>query len=117
MQVIHLLLRAVLGLLRFFLRLLGFALALAMVLVILAFILLFGLLSLLMGRRPTLNVSAHFSKVRSVSDFGQTMMQGKRWSASSDQAAGAPPLLRRQAGEVQDVQARDLPPERGQDGR
>lgn len=117
MQVIHLLLQAVLSVLRFFLRLLGFALALAMVLAILAFVLLFGLLSLLMGRRPSVNVSAHFSKVRSLSDFGQTMMQGKRWSAKTDQAAGGTPLLRRQAGDVQDVQARDLPPERGQDGR
>ena len=115
MQVIDFLVGAVLALVRFFLRLLGLMLALAMALFILVFILIWTLLRLLSGRKPTVNVSAHFSRVRSFTDLGQAM--GRRRSWNTDETVAAQPLLRRQSGDVQDVQVRDLPPERGPDGR
>jgi hypothetical protein len=115
MQIIDFLVGAVLALVRFFLRLLGLMLALAMALFILVFILIWTLLGLLSGRKPTVNVSAHFSRVRSFTDLGQAVNRRRSWS--TDETVAAQPLLRRQSGDVQDVQARDLPPERGPDGR
>jgi|LauGreDrversion4_2_1035121.scaffolds.fasta_scaffold02060_12 hypothetical protein len=115
MQIIDFLVGAVLALVRFFLRLLGLMLALVLAIFILGFILIWTLLRLLSGRRPVVNVSAHFSRVRTFTDLGQAM--NRRRSRSTGEAVEAQPLLRRQSGDVQDVQARDLPPERGPDGR
>jgi ABC-type transport system involved in cytochrome bd biosynthesis fused ATPase/permease subunit len=115
MQIIDFLVGAVLALVRFFLRLLGLMLALALALFILVFILIWTLLGLLSGRKPTVNVRAHFSRVRSFTDLGQAVNRRRSWS--TDETVAAQPLLRRQSGDVQDVQARDLPPERGPDGR
>jgi hypothetical protein len=53
--------------------------------------------------------------VRTFTDLGQAM--NRRRSRSTGEAVEAQPLLRRQSGDIQDVQARDLPPERGPDGR
>jgi hypothetical protein len=92
MQIIDFLVGAVLALVRFFLRLLGLMLALVLAIFILGFILIWTLLRL-----------------------GQAM--NRRRSRSTGEAVEAQPLLRRQSGDVQDVQARDLPPERGPDGR
>ena len=93
----------------------GLMLALVLAIFILGFILIWTLLRLLSGRRPVVNVSAHFSRVRTFTDLGQAM--NRRRSRSTGEAVEAQPLLRRQSGDVQDVQARDLPPERGPDGR
>lgn len=115
MRILDFLVDTVLAVLRFFLRLLGLAVALALVLVILSFVMIWALLGLLGGRRPTVNVSAHFSRVRSFTHLGQGMT--KRRSRDEDAAAGPSPLLRGQPGDVQDVQARELPRERGHDSR
>jgi hypothetical protein len=115
MQIVDVLLNAVLAVLRFVLRLLGLMVALALVLVILFFVFIWALLRLLSGRRPTVNVSAHFSRVRSFTDLGQGMSRRRTWA---DEGVGGPaPLLRRQPGDVQDVQARELPPERDPNSR
>ncbi len=117
MQIVDVLVNAVLAVLRFVLRLLGLMVALALVLVIFVFVLIWALLRLLSGRRPTINVSAHFSRVRSFTDLGQGMSRRRAWADDGSAGPSPTPLLRRQPGDVQDVQARELPPERGPDKR
>lgn len=101
---------AVLAVLGFVLRMIGLMMALALVLVIMFFIFTWAFLRLLVGHRSNINVSAHFSRVRSFTDLSQGM--ARRRSSVRDDGTGPTPLLRRQPGDVQDVQARELPSER-----
>jgi hypothetical protein len=115
MQIIELLAGALKGLLRLLLKLIGLALALAMVLFILTFILILALLSLLRGRKPTVNVSTHFSRVLVFTNLGQ--FPNRPNPGEDPDPRGIEALRRRQVGDVQDVKVRELPPERGPDGR
>jgi hypothetical protein len=88
---------------RLALKLVGLALGLLLILVILGFVLIALIWRLISGQRPNINVSAHFSRVRTFTDFGQNLMRQRQTGAAASRPLAAP--------DVQDVQARDLPPE------
>ena len=93
---------------RLVLKLVGLALGLILIVTILGFVLIGMLWRLISGRRPHINVSAHFSHVRTVTDLGQQLM---RRPSGAAETAPAKPLIAGST-DVQDVQARDLPADR-----
>lgn len=98
--------------LRLALKLVGLALGLVLVLIILGFVLIGILWRLLSGKRPNINVSAHFSRVRTVTDLGQSLRRQNRAEQAAEALSPTGRPLARPAEDVQDVQARDLPPDR-----
>jgi hypothetical protein len=112
MRPLNFLLDILAWILRLALRLVGLALGLVLILIILGFVLLGVLWRLISGRRPNVNVSAHFSRVRMVTDLGQSLRRQRRaeHTAEALSPTGRPPV--RSGEDVQDVQARDLPPDR-----
>ncbi len=111
MRPLNFLLDILAWILRLALKLVGLALGLVLVLIILGFILIGVLWRLISGRRPNINVSAHFSHVRTVTDLGQNLMRQRRDGPSGDVSTAGRPLAAPRE-DVQDVQARDLPPDR-----
>jgi hypothetical protein len=126
MNALDLLLGAVRAVLRLVLWAVAALLALAMVTVALVFVLSWALVSLAMGRKPVVSLRGRF---QSMGRFGagwgpNGLKAGTFWPRQSgprqgDEAAhGRPadaPLPRRMAppGAVVDVEARDVPPQRG----
>ena len=103
--------RALAAVLRLVLRLIGLALAMILVLFILVFIFFWILLRWVTGRKPDVDVSAHFSRVRVFSNLGSTVFRPPVQRADDQDA----PSLRRSVGagerrpDIEDVQPRDLP--------
>jgi hypothetical protein len=112
MRLLNFLLDLLAWILRLALRLLGLALGLVLVLTILAFVLIGMLWRILSGRKPHINVSAHFSHVRTVTDLGQSLRRQRRAEHAAEALSPTGRPLARPAEDVQDVQARDLPPDR-----
>lgn len=102
------------SLLRLLLRIVGLMLALILVLILVVILFFWILLRLLTGRKPNMDVSAHFSRVRIFTHLGGTAGRASgdppsEGAASPSRASlgsiGRPP-------EIQDVHARDLPSDR-----
>jgi thiol:disulfide interchange protein len=111
MPVLNVMSKVLAAALRLILRLIGLVLALILVLALLVFIFFWILLRLVSGRRPEVDVSAHFSKVRVFTNLGGTVFRASG-HAPSEETAGQ---WRRSIGpagppaEVEDVQPRELP--------
>ncbi len=111
MSVLNFISRALAAVLRLTLRLIGLVLALILVLALLVFIFFWILLRLVTGRRPEVDVSAHFSRVRVFTNLGGTPF---RTSGQPPPDEDLGPTHRSigpggRAAEVEDVQARELP--------
>ncbi len=98
--------------LRLALRLVGLALGLVLVLTIFGFVMIAMLWRILLGRKPNIDVRAHFSHVRTVTDLGQSLGRQRRAEHAAEALSPSGRPLARPAEDVQDVQARDLPPDR-----
>lgn len=109
---VNLVLHATGAILRFVLRLITLALALALVAALFVFFMVWLILRLLFGRRANIKVSAHFNSMQGFKDLSQTVIRTGNWPRQAGASPDEQGLLRRQGGEVQDVQARELPPER-----
>lgn len=106
------LLKALGSVLRFALRLLGFALALAIVATLFLVFLVALLLRLVFGGKARFKVSAHFDNMRNFKAMSQTVMQRSSGPRREGPLADEPGLLSRHGpGSVEDVQARELPPQ------
>ncbi len=112
MRPLNFLLDILAWILRLALKLVGLALGLILVVTILAFVLIAVLWRILSGRKPNINVSAHFSHVRTVTDLGQSLRRQRRAEHTAEALSPSGRPLARPAEDVQDVQARDLPPDR-----
>ncbi len=108
----RLLLNALGGVLRFVLRLLGFALALAIVATLFLFFVFALLLRLVLGGRARFKVGAHFENMERFKAMSQTVMRRGSGPRREGPLADEPGLLSRHGpGSVEDVQARELPPQ------
>lgn len=111
MPLLNFISRVLAAVLRLFLRIIGLVLALILVLFVLIFIFFWVLLRLVTGRKPDVDVSAHFSRVRVFTNLGGTGFRpaGQRPDDEKTRPIGRPIGVGSQATEVEDVQPRELP--------
>lgn len=113
MPVLNVISKVLARLLRLVLRVMGLILALVLVLVLLVFLFFWILLRLLTGRKPDVDVSAHFSRVRVFTHLGATSTRPSGTPPSESQTLPTPWMgSGRRPTDVQDVEARDLPPQK-----
>ncbi len=111
MPLLNFISRVFAAVLRLILRIIGLVLALILVLFVLIFIFFWVLLRLVTGRKPDVDVSAHFSRVRVFTNLGGTVFRPSSPPTSEEETNS----IRRSIGpggratEVEDVQPRELP--------
>ena len=111
MPLLNFISRVLAAVLRLILRIIGLVLALILVLFVLVLIFFWVLLRLVTGRKPDVDVSAHFSRVRVFTNLGGSVFKPSGQRPSDEQTS---PIRRSigtsgQATEVEDVQPRELP--------
>jgi hypothetical protein len=111
MTVLNFISKALAAVLRLILRLIGLVLALILVLALLVFIFFWILLRLVTGRKPEVDVSAHFSRVRVFTNLGGTVFRSPGPPPVRENSDPAPRSIGPAARtvEVEDVEPRELP--------